>query len=120
MANLRFRTLTPRCDWHPEAVMEPRSARSRNVPTELVMYVCAQPECKRIFWLGSGYTHTETPYNQSELVCDQHGDDRPYLILRRSDRLSHLPAADLQNTILKTSRGREVSALFLSGILFQT
>src|SRR5229473_3372948 len=86
MANLRFRALTPRCDRHPETVMEPRSARSWNVPTELVMYVCPQPKCKRIFWLGSGYTHAGTPYNQSELVCEQHpGNDRLYLVVHRSE-----------------------------------
>jgi hypothetical protein len=92
MANLRFRVLIPRCDRHPEAVMEPRSARSRNVaagevevPTELVMYVCVRPECKRIFWLGSGYTYADSPYNQSEMVCEQHGDNRQYLVLHRSE-----------------------------------
>ena len=49
------------------------------------MYVCTQPECTRIFWLGSGYTYADSPYNQSEMVCDQHGDERPYLILRRCE-----------------------------------
>jgi hypothetical protein len=49
------------------------------------MYVCTQPECKRIFWLGSGYTYADSPYNQSEMVCDQHGDDRQYLVVHRSE-----------------------------------